>query len=299
VLRTGGNNFLVMDDIDGQQFIEMSTPVDTTAYTMGGPKKLDLTIPPWDPAYHDTKPFRFGYHLKTEGDAGFVVGGSWYQWVGADHFLDVVGESRTRCGKRRTLIVGGPSNELYLSTRTTKIASGRKDTVQAGGMEQEINGGFSLKIAPDGKQEVSGNWLHNVGGTWKNHVGGAYSISAAGNVSIDSTAGTVSLSSPSSILLKAPEIEQITGDWLQVTGKSFLLYTSANTAGIHKFDAAGIANTVTGLSTSQIGVSIGVAAVKVEANGLEHVKQGAKIGATGMAVANGAIRVLSFGMLKL
>ncbi|MEZ4306958.1 MAG: hypothetical protein R3F14_02775 [Polyangiaceae bacterium] len=44
VLRTGGDNYLVMDDINGAQTIEMSSGIDATSYVMGGPSELNLGV---------------------------------------------------------------------------------------------------------------------------------------------------------------------------------------------------------------------------------------------------------------
>ena len=152
-----------------------------------------------------------------------------------------------------------------------------------------------------------GSWEINVKGATKTTVGSKYAllvgggimVTAAGNIDIASTAGGVTVSSPSCITLKAPETEQVTGDWCQTAGRSILLYTSASTAGIHKFDGAVIANAVTGLSTAQTGVSFAVTGTKIEASGFEAVKSGAKLSNSDMKIANGAIQVLSLGMLKL
>ncbi|MEZ4296543.1 MAG: type VI secretion system tip protein TssI/VgrG [Polyangiaceae bacterium] len=308
VLRTGGDNYLVMDDIDGAQTIEMSTPVDATSYVMGGPSELNLGVPPWNPDYADErKTFRFGYHLKTDGDAGFVVGGEWYQWIGASHWLDVAKEGRTRFGGRYTLIIGGISNEYYGGTRNTIVTSGRTDKVKSGGFNQEIVGGYSQTVTGNGSQHATGAWEHKVTGenhddygSWRSTIKGAWTAEAKGSVSIASKSATVTIESPAEIALNAPTVS-FRGAKVQTQSSDFIdMFATQHSVGIEKFDGAAVATSITtGLKLEHTSASIGMTAVKIEKVGYRAVNDGAALEGTPLKIAQGAFRLASFGFLKL
>ena len=78
VLRTGGDNFLVMDDTIDGQYIDVSTPVLDTSVHMGKPIKVAFS------GFDDktATEIDIAYDVNTAGNAGFWVGGGWWEEVG-------------------------------------------------------------------------------------------------------------------------------------------------------------------------------------------------------------------------
>ncbi len=234
----------------------MGTPGENTRFYMGDPDPdpgfIGPPVPDWppktvgipglEPGECPDEDFEFSYFLETDSDAGFNVGGSWWQSVGGSLFLNVVEDARIQYGGTLTLLVGRTSNEFYSSTRNTTIAAGRTDKVKAGGMGQEINGGYFQKISPAGKQEVTGDWTHQVDGenrgkygAWTNDVAKSWTAKVGGAVMIDAK-GTITLSTPSEIKLNAPLVT-IQGAKVDAKSPSFFeTYGSKRLIGAHKAD---------------------------------------------------------------
>ena len=307
VLRSGGGNFLVMDDTADSQYIDMGTPGAGTRFYMGepdhdpnfiGPPEVEpwppksVTIPPADPANEDEPAaLQFSYFMSTEGCAGFDVGGSFWQHVGGGMTVDVTSDTRIRYGGAHTFIVGGKADEFYQA-----------------GLKQVITSGFEQNITGNGEQNVEDSWTQNVTARFYGHYGesqldvdSAWQLKAGANIVVNNTkgnilvkadAGQITLDSPTKITLKAPDIDQVTGKWYQTFGSTIA-------AGIHKLDITDMANAITNLSTAQTIVSVAVTNTKIEASGYEAVKAGAKLEGTPLAIARGAVRFFSVGLLKL
>jgi len=264
VLKTGGGNFMVMDDQEGSEYIDTFTPVGSTSLRMGGPfkpttgpTKWKMTLPPTgatDPPKESDEDFTV--FLGTEGSVGIVVNQSWIQNVGGAYLLDVANSVTIHSGAEWTLRTDGAAKEFH-------------------------NAGYKQTIVGDGEQHVFAKWGHYVSGRNYGHygqwkfdvdadctgvvgaayklvVGATYTVTAAGNVDIGSAGGRVSLSSPSEISLGAPTINMYAG-FIRGIGSSYAeAYGSRSTAGVHKFDYAGIYGCGYGVKLETTGLSMGL-----------------------------------------
>jgi type VI secretion system secreted protein VgrG len=180
VLMTGGKNHMIIEDLEGKQHLQLYSPTQSTEIFMGGPAHHAFSQPP---TQKSGGAFTFAnvacaLYLHTDGSGGLDVGGSWYENVGADYWKFVSGNATIEYVGVHTINVDGDSNEFYNSHQNVKVASGRTDNVDAGGMEQHIHGGLTQTVEPGGKQEVTGGWTHKVSaenhdeyGTWKTDSG--------------------------------------------------------------------------------------------------------------------------------
>ena len=251
VLQTGGGNYIVMDDNQGHEFIDMGVPGGTpgggTYVYMGDPAPPEppgasewpprTALVPQAPGVSETRPFSFSYFTEAHAGVGFDVRGDWWQSVKGSLFLDVTSEVRIRYGGEHTLIVVGTSTEGYESARTTNM-----------------NAAYVQNIKPTGEQNVTGTWKHNVTGdstdsygTWNTKVKGAWTAHM-GSVSITSD-GPVEINAPS-VMIKGANVQTKTAFQKWVSGPSLEFYTLKESAGIQKADVCAVSISVAEYSAS-------------------------------------------------
>ncbi|KYF76477.1 hypothetical protein BE11_36700 [Sorangium cellulosum] len=322
VLRTGGSNHMVVEDLEGKQHIDLYTPVGGTNLHMGGPTQQGFVVPPLTPSANSAiQNVDCMFYVYTDGNAGFNVCGNWWQTVGCKYNVDVGDDATLHYVGTHTLNVDGDSNEFYNDHQNVTVHSGRVDKVTSGGMTQDIHGGLTQTIEPGGKQVVTGSWVHKVSaqnhddyGEWKTDVDKTWTATINGNVSIESRAGTILLDSPTEITLDAPNVKnKASGQWFKATGLSVELYGTKNSAGIHKFDGAGIATSVngqkmeatlnsratTGIKFEKVGQAMSIATLKVDLTHWKYSKEVEKLEVGEIAFFNGAFESRTKAFLKL
>lgn len=323
VLRTGGSNHMVVEDLEGKQHIDLFTPVGGTNLHMGGPTRKAFVVPPLTPDANPTiQAVDCMFYVYTEGNAGFNVCGDWWQNVGGKYRVDVSDDATLHYVGIHTLNVDGDSNEFYNSHQNVTVHSGRTDKVEAGGMTQDIHGGLTQTIEPGGKQEVTGGWLHkvtslnhddygewktNVGAAWTADIKGAWSHTVKGNITIESKSGTIMVTSPNKITLDAPEVT-ITAPAKVYKHTNALIETfyTKNSAGVHKWDNTAISMAInltkleaTAMSASKIGMKADSVGVKVDHVGVASKKCGAGQKVEAFTLKQAAVSIGTFGLKKI
>lgn len=296
-IRTGGDSYVVIEDKDGHQYIDVSTPSQGTNLHLGDPRPQDFSKPNSD-RQSVPETVSCSFLLNTKGTAGFVVGGDWWQNVNQNLLLEVAGDGTLRYGGIHKLISEGDSNEFYHSHRNTEITSGRTDKVLGGGMLQDVTGGFTHK--------VKGGSLHDIKGGW--------TAQASSDIKIDSTGGTVTIHSPTKITLDAPEVKSTApGKWYKETGFSVELFGSKNAAGIQKFDgtavtvsvtgskneATGMALSATGIKFEKVGQTMSIAGLKVDLASMKYANEPFKLDLDMIGIFNGAFESRAKAFMKI
>ncbi|WP_437505811.1 type VI secretion system Vgr family protein [Sorangium sp. So ce1099] len=322
VLRTGGSNHMVVEDLEGKQHIDLFTPVGGTNLHMGGPTRQAFVVPPLTPDANPTiQAVDCMFYVYTDGNAGFNVCGEWWQNVGGKYYLDVSDNATIHYVGTHTLNVDGDSNEFYNSHQNITVHSGRVDTIDSGGMTQDIHGGLTQTIEPGGRQEVTGSWTHKVTaqnhddyGTWKTDVDKTWTATVNGNITIESRAGKVLIKSPTEITLDAPNVKnKATGQWFKATGASVELYGTKNSAGIHKFDGTAVAMSVngqkmeatarsmaaTGTKFEQVGQAMSITGIKVDLARAKFANKPFELEAGEIGIFNGAFESRAKAFMKL
>ncbi len=295
VLRSGSGNFLVMDDSQDAEYIDMGTPGGNTRFYMGEPEHdpnfigppeakdfppKKVPIPPSEPGGDETPVnIHFSYFVSTDASAGFDVGGSWWQRVGGGLTVDVTNDARIRHGGNHTFIVGGKTDEYHV-------------------------GGLKQIITNNGEQHVFANWNHYVSaksyghyGEWKVDVDTSWTATASGNIEITSTggsvdvgstAGEVTIMSPTKINLLAPEVKTLaSGYFKSFSSASFETYSSKTIVGGHKSDyVVALYTCGYGVKTETTGYSAGLYGVKGETVGMKQDNFGAVFRKLGIDVKN-------------
>lgn len=295
VLKTGGGNYMVMEDIEGIQSVKTYSPVCDTTVQMGAPVSRVFS----DFGDEHAQEVPINYDVATAGNAGFWVGGGWWEDV----------------GKNKNVYVRGPVTIGYQTTHKLKIG-GMSDETYDGGVNQEIRKGLTQLVIGDGTQIIMDNWTHevtamnkghygqwtvDVDGAWKTTAGGNVNVvSTGGNIAINSTAGEVTVTSPSSINLTSPAVT-VRGASVKVDSPDFTeTFGKANSVGIETFDGAAIAiSAVAAVKLDYVSTGIEYMGVKVEKTGAHAIDEGTKLDGTALAIARGAVRVFSAGLVKL
>jgi type VI secretion system secreted protein VgrG len=295
VLRTGGNNVMVMDDQEGSQFIDMATPVQDTSLHMGHPVKVVF-------AGYDDKAFpEVDIHLdmSTAGNAGFWIGGAWWEEVGSNKNVYVRGPVTIGYQQTHKLEIGGKSEEYY-------------------------NGGLVQVISNDGSQLVFSNWSHYVVarnhghyGQWEVDVDHEWTVKAGAEVKIKSTGGALHLSSdaaditistPTKITLVAPEIKASAQGWYKGhSGASLESYSSKIMVGGHKSDCVAALYTCGyGVKLETTGYSAGLFGRKGESAAVAKLTFGGlflqaitDVANAGSSVSSAAVRSVTAGLHAL
>lgn len=321
VVRSGGGNFLVMDDTENSEYIDMGTPGAATRFYMGepdhdrnfiGPPEAEdfppkrVKIPPTNPDKPDESAMlKFSYFMSTKGCAGFDVGASWWQHVGGGLTIDVVNESRIRYGGAHTFIVGGKADEYYKA-----------------GLMQRVTAGFAQHITGNGTQSIRSNWTHSVlalnqghYGEWKVDVDTAWTVTAAGDIELTSTGGTVRMGStagkvtilsPTKITLVAPEIESLAaGEVVTKTPFGLEFFGTKNAVGIHQFNATAINSSMDGSKSERVGMVNSFVGVKFEIVGFQNSHTPVELSAaatklerTASLIAQSGIRIYNAVLAK-
>ncbi|MBI4955028.1 MAG: type VI secretion system tip protein VgrG [Myxococcales bacterium] len=215
VLRTGGMNHMIIEDLEGKQFIWLHTPERHTEIYMGHPKTRTLNQPAAAQGPGAPAEVPCTFYLTTDDNAGFHSGKEWWQTVGTNYFLDVGGTARVHYKGIHTINIDADSNEWYNAHRNTHIAAGRTDTVAAGGMVQTIQaGGYTQEITPGGQQTVHGGWKHHVDslctdeyGAWLTKATDGWTMQATAKVAWTIGGGGVEINTGKEFKLTAPKIE--------------------------------------------------------------------------------------------
>jgi type VI secretion system secreted protein VgrG len=284
VLKTGGGNFMVMDDQEGSESIDMFSPVGSTSVQMGGPfvpttapTHWKMDFPPMT-ADGPSTPIdtEFTLFFGTEGNAGVVVNGSWIQNVGASYCLDVGCDMITHCGLVRVLRVDGKSTEYH-------------------------NAGFAQTITGDGEQHVFANWRHYVSaknfghyGEWKIDVDNDWGAKAEGDINVTSNGGTITIKGPK-VIIDAPSIEFVGTQFVRKSSgwdkghssASGETYTSKVIVGGHKSDyVAALYTCGYGLKIETTAYSAGLFGVKGETANIKNLTFGAVFSQIGTDINN-------------
>jgi type VI secretion system secreted protein VgrG len=305
VVRTGGNNHMVIEDLEGKQHLDLFTPTGKTNIHMGGPGTYEFIDPPakkGDPSNKvkvDTT-----FYLATDGAAGFAVGGDWWENVGGFKKTNVAGAATFHYGGAHKLNIDGASDEFYNAARNTTVSAGQTDDI-TGGLTQTIKGG--------GKWDITGGWLHKVGGghtddydTWETKAGSWHAkvagteITAKGDDFTVENGGSINLNSPL-VKIKGASVKVDAPEHIKTTSYQYEFFGFKGAGGALKTDHAGIYLSGYGLKIETTGYSAGLYAAKGENGGAKVASFGAVFSTLGShiktaaaAVKNGAVGAYNY-----
>ncbi|MFO0612733.1 MAG: type VI secretion system tip protein TssI/VgrG [Polyangiaceae bacterium] len=290
IIRTGSNNELVLEDLQGKEYVYMHTPNQNAGLYMGQPSPRAFVDPDSaKPGLETTiDGAQVSFHLNTDGSAGLSVGGSMWTDITSNECI-FVGENVSH-GYAGTfkLQVGGNTTEHYYADHSITVDTTRTETVV--GTVGETYGPLSTTVNGNAQLEIQSTFLHKVGaknddnyGSWGTWVKGGWTGDAT---QVGWTVGgDVKIEASALALIKAPTVHFNVSDKFSNTAKPKALKLSPITV-----DFYGTKTSTITMKFDVVGVSLGATAVKTETVKVSMSRTGAKAEATGLSAGYTGIK---------
>jgi type VI secretion system secreted protein VgrG len=202
VLQTGGLNRLEIDDAQGSEYFDLSTPPEKTFMHLGAHAGLGS----------------HNYVFSTKGDYAMHTGGNRDIVVGGDQTEKVTGDVNEDYHADQTTTVDGSLTETIDASSTQTIHAGSTQTIDGGvtqtidggetrtvtgGQTETIDGGRTQTITGSSTEVVTGSITQSIDGGATISTPGAYTVTAAGGFELN-TPGTATLMAAGGFNLLAP-----------------------------------------------------------------------------------------------
>jgi type VI secretion system secreted protein VgrG len=308
VIQTGGQNRFEMEDTDGSQYIDVSSPPEKTHLHMG--------------AHHG--PHKHNWILSTDGNGLVHTGADRNITVGGEQTEDVTGnltedyhsnqtthvfaafDETIDGGAKQTISAG--STQTITGGATQSIDGGETRTV-TGGMTETIDGGRTQTITGGSTETVNGDVTQTVNGSVTQTISGGVTETVNGAIS-QSVVGGVSITTPSTYKITATGGMQIvaTGGWqLIAPGGTTTVDSFFDKTGGKYLDAFGFklsvlgakVEIVPGLAFSYTAIKIDVAQLKVDIAMAKYANKPIELKTIGQVIQAGylALHGVAFCMI--
>ena len=172
VIQTGGKNRFEIEDKDGGQYIDISSPPEKTFLHLGAHAGLG----------------DHNWVIKTDGDGLVHTGGDRDIFVGGDQTEHVVGDVEENYDSDQDTVVGGDQTLEVADDCDEEI--GGDQTLEVGGdLDEEIAGDQTLEVGGDYDIEVGGDHTLEVGDDYDIEVGGDQTIEIGGDQALEVKGG--------------------------------------------------------------------------------------------------------------
>lgn len=193
VVQTGGLSRIEIEDQQGSEYIDVSTPPEKTFFHMGAHAGLG--------SHNYVFSTTGDYLMHTGGNRDITVGGKQTETVGGDVNEAYHGNQTTTVdGKLTETIDGGATQIIHAGSKQT-IDGGVKQTI-SGGETRAVTGGQKEAIAGGRTQTITGSSTEKISGDLKQTVTGAASITSPAGHVVTATGG-FELDSPGPVKLVA------------------------------------------------------------------------------------------------
>ena len=186
VIQTGGLSRLEVEDQDGQQYVDVSTPPESTFLHLGAKAGL-------------------GDHnivVSTDGDGLHHSGGDRDVTVGGAQTEDVTGDLVEEYASSQSTHVKGSFTETIHSGEAQTISAGSTETID-GGLTETIDGGETRTVTGGLTETISGGRTQDITGGTTETITGSLTQTVSGPVSI-STPATYTLNAAGGITMMTP-----------------------------------------------------------------------------------------------
>ena len=193
VIQTGSLNRLEIEDQDGAQYIDISSPPEKTFVHLGVHAGL-------------------GDHnivVSTDGDGLHHAGGNRDLTVGGDQTEDVTGDVVEKYAANQTTHVFAAFDETISSGKTQTISAGSTQSID-GGLTQTIDGGETRTVNGGLTETISGGRTQDIVGSSTETISGSLTQTISGFVGI-STPATYVLNAAASITMMTPASGKLSG----------------------------------------------------------------------------------------
>ncbi|WP_437754784.1 type VI secretion system Vgr family protein [Sorangium sp. So ce1389] len=197
VVQTGGRSRLEVEDRDGQQYIDVSTPPEKTFVHLGAHAGL-------------------GDHnmvLSTSGDGLIRTGTNRDITVGGVQSEDVKGDLTETYHANQTTHVAGAFQETIESGAQQTVHAGLTRTI-TGGHQQSIDGGEQRSVSGGTTETINGSRTQTIVGSTTESISGSQDQTIGGSTTITS-AGTYTVKADGGITLKTDgPMNMMASTWL-------------------------------------------------------------------------------------
>jgi type VI secretion system secreted protein VgrG len=180
VLQTGGESRIEIEDLPGQQYIDVSTPPESTFLHLGAHAGL-------------------GDHnvvLSTSGDGRIETGTNRDVTIGGDQNEDIQGNLTESYHANQTTHVAAAFQETLDAGATQTIHAGLDQTI-TGGLDQKIDGGEQRSVSGGVTETINGSRIQTIDGgavetvsaTQTQTIGGGATIKSGGTYTIKADGG--------------------------------------------------------------------------------------------------------------
>jgi type VI secretion system secreted protein VgrG len=302
VIHTGGQSRIEIEDTDGAQYVDISTPPEKTFIHLGATHGA-----------HD-----HNWIIKTNGTGLVHTGGNEDVFVGGKLTEHVVGDveenydanqTTTVLGNKELKVIGnetikviGDQKETVIGSQTITVLSGQKLTVLSGrkvivtgGQQHLIDGGMMLMLSGDQTNLMSGSQNTIIGGSQITMVAGSQvnmimasqtNLIMGSQTSIILGGGTVI--APPGYTIIAPG-----GYTVVAPSKWYKLAVISGEAIAIKLSAFGVKTDVGGLSIAMTGAKVDVYATKADNGPFKASAIGVKIMAAGSAIKTAGANLIT------
>jgi type VI secretion system secreted protein VgrG len=185
VVHTGGNSRIEIEDTDGAQYVDISTPPEKTFIHLGATHGA-----------HD-----HNWIIKTHGTGLVHTGGNEDVFVGGNLTEHVVGDVKESYDANQTTTVGVDKKLKVKGNDTTKVIGNQRLTVN-GSQTIKVLSGQKMTVLSGRKVIVTGGQKHTIAGPMKLMLAGAQTnlISSTQSTLIGSSQTTIVASSQTNLI---------------------------------------------------------------------------------------------------
>ena len=193
VVQTGGLSRFELDDNQGSEYIDVSTPPESTFLHLGAHAGLGT----------------HNYGVSTSGDYAMHTGGNRDITVGGKQAETVQGNVNETYHSNQTTTVDGSLTETIDGGATQTIHAGSKQTIDggatqtiSGGETRTVSGGQTETIDGGRTQTITGSSVETVNGDVTQTITGGATLSTPATYTVTATGG-FELSTPAAVTLIA------------------------------------------------------------------------------------------------
>jgi len=298
VIRTGGMNHLVIEDLRDRQYCNLYCPTEETVVHIGGP---------FDGTFGHGEQVRCTYYVSTNGNAGFTIGGSWWENVSQVKKVHVRGDVTFGFDGDVTVHIGGNLDEKFNANRsettdgmTFQTYTGALDMFAESGRLDEVSVVHAQVRLSGVNDTVTGTFRESVPVTLELYCGNLETRSK----SITINAPAMAVITPDTITMEPAEANY-TGVWLKITPFYFEAFGLKVGIGGLKMDVTGLSTSVTGIKEDFPGLMLGKWDSKVDFSSLKAsyasiaIKAGAETKIPTTRTCNGSFSSMVAGALVL
>jgi type VI secretion system secreted protein VgrG len=284
VIHTGSDNRIEMEDTQGAQYIDISTPPQNTQVHLG--------------ATHG--PHTHNWVVTTDGTGLLHTGGNHDVTVGGDMTEDVVGDLTEDYHSNQTTHVVGDFTETVDGSETRTVSSGSTETIHAG-HTQTIDGGSTEKVTGDHARTVVGNVTKTVTGNVTETVTGTVTETFTGGITTV-TPATYKIVATAGMQVIAPGGWQLIAPGGTTTVDSFFDKTGGKNADAFAFKMSVVGakvDIVGGLAASYTAIKMDMTQLKIEYNPVKVANKATELKTVGQVIEAGflALHGVAFCMI--